>query len=111
MGGISWIDVDEDSFNYRVLEADRPVLVEFWAPWCEPCQRMMPILEELAAEAGDRAVVARVNADDNRELLFRLKVRGIPSMKLFRDGRETAHLAGYRPKEELLRLLLREPEE
>lgn len=108
MGDVSFIEVDEDSFEYRVLGADRPVLVEFWAPWCEPCMRMIPVLEELAAEAGDRALVARVNADDNRELLFRLKVRGIPSMKIFRGGVETAHIAGYRAKEELLRLLLPE---
>jgi thioredoxin 1 len=106
MGSIKLLEVDEMSFDYAVLEADCPVLVEFWAPWCEPCARMAPVLEEMAEEAEGRALVVKVNADDNRELLFRLKVRGIPTMKVFRNGSESAHIAGYRSKEELLALLL-----
>lgn len=98
-------EANEDSYDYVVLGASVPVLVEFWAPWCEPCGRMAPVLEELAAEAEGRALVVKVNADDNRELLFRLKVRGIPTMKVYRNGAETASLAGYRSKDELLALL------
>lgn len=98
--------VDEDSFDYLVLAAEKPVLVEFWASWCEPCARQAPVLEELADAVGERAAVAKINADENAELLYRLKVKGIPTMKVFRNGAETATIAGVRTLDVLLKLLL-----
>lgn len=99
-------DVDENSFGYRVLDADGPVLVEFWAPWCDSCARLAPVLEEVAREVGGAATVVRVNADENGELLFRLNVRGIPTMKVYRCGEVVKTIAGARTKEDILGLLL-----
>jgi thioredoxin 1 len=105
MGDSRVVAVNEDSFDYLVLESTQPVLVEFWAPWCDSCARQTPVLEELAEEAGERFSIAMVNADDNPELLYRLKVSGIPTMKLFRGGQEIKSLAGLRTKEQILKLL------
>lgn len=99
------IDVTEDTFDWRVLESEVPVLVQFWAPGCEPCSRMAPYVEQLAGEVGDRAVVAKINIDEFPEMAFRLKVHGTPIMKVYSAGEEKGSKAGFRTLEELIELL------
>jgi len=86
-------------FETEVIEASRtrPVLVDFWAPWCGPCRMLAPVLEEIAAELGERLRVVKVNTDEEPELAQRFDIRGIPAVKLFRDGKVVAEFVGVYP--------------
>jgi putative thioredoxin len=97
------LDVGLDDFMQHVIEASkhRPVVVDFWAPWCGPCKSLKPILEKLAAEYGGRFVLAKVNSDDNQELAVRYGVRGIPSVKVFMGGEPVDEFSGALPESEV----------
>jgi len=92
------IEVTDQEFKAKVLDADKPVLVDFWAPWCGPCRMVAPVLEELAGDYADRLTVAKVNTDEHQEVASRLGVRGIPTMILFAQGREVERIVGALPK-------------
>lgn len=92
------IEVNDQEFGSKVLEADKPVLVDFWAPWCGPCRMVAPVLEELAGVYADRLTIAKVNTDDNQEVAGRLGIRGIPTLILFSGGREVERIVGALPK-------------
>ena len=81
------------------------VLVDFWAPWCSWCRRLAPVIDKLAADYDGRAVVAKLNTDENRDSPARYGVRGLPTVVVFRDGKEFARLAGYRPEKDLRAVL------
>jgi thioredoxin 1 len=93
-------DVTDSSFQSEVLEADGPVLVDFWAPWCGPCRVVHPILEEIQAERDDLRIVS-INVDDNQQTAARYEILSIPTLLLFRDGEITKRVIGALPKKRL----------
>ena len=94
------IDVGASNFDEIVIRGsrDRPVLVDFWAPWCGPCRMLAPILDKLAAEMGGRFTLAKLNTDDEQELAARYGIRGIPNVKAFVDGRVADEFTGVQPE-------------
>jgi len=94
-------DISVDTFDSAVLRADVPVLVDFWAPSCAPCILVGPILAQLETELAGRLRVVRVNVDDNVGIATAHSIFSIPTLVLFREGREVERIVGFRQKEEL----------
>jgi thioredoxin 1 len=92
------LHVTDATFQKDVLESTLPVLVDFWAPWCGPCRMLAPTIEELAKDYDGRAVVAKMNTDENGETPGKYNIMGIPTMILFNGGEEVERLVGVRPK-------------
>ena len=92
------LNVAEADFDEAVLKSEKPVLVDFWAPWCRPCLVMGPAIEQLAEAFDGRATVAKVNVDENPALSERFKVTSIPTLILFRDGQVVDRLTGIAPQ-------------
>jgi thioredoxin 1 len=103
------IHVTEDTFEQVILASALPALVDFWAPWCGPCRMIAPIVEDLAKAYDGRAVIAKMNTDEEMQMAGKLGIMGIPTLILFKNGREVDRVVGYAPQhviEEKLSALL-----
>jgi len=93
--------ISDATFEADVLQADKPVLVDYWAEWCGPCKMIAPILDEVAGTYGDKLQVAKMNVDENRDIPAKFGIRGIPTLMLFKDGQLAATKVGAMSKAQL----------
>ncbi len=92
------LSVSDSTFESEVIQADTPVLVDFWAEWCNPCKMLAPIVEDLAAEYGGRMRLAKLDVDANPATAGQFGVMSIPTLILFKGGKAVERLVGYKPK-------------
>ncbi len=93
--------VTDSNFQAEVLEADMPVLVDFWAPWCGPCRMVAPVLEEMADERGHELKIVKLNVDENQQTAAQFQVLSIPTLILFKHGAPAAKVIGALPRKRL----------
>ena len=101
---MSYLHIGKDNFEELVLKSEKKVLLDFWAPWCGPCKMIAPIVEEIAEENED-ILVGKINVDDEVELAIQFGVNSIPTLIVMDKGEKVAQLIGYRPKEDILKML------
>ena len=98
------ISVNKNNFNQEVLNSDKPVLMDFWAPWCGPCRMVVPLVEEIAKERSDIKVV-KINVDEEQELAMQFGVMSIPTLVVMKNGKVVNQVTGARPKAQILAML------
>ncbi len=94
-------EINDNSFEAEVLKADKPVVVDFWAPWCGPCRAIAPLLEEIAGSLGDQIKIAKCNVDDNPVTPGKFEIRSIPTLIFFKDGKVVDQIIGMVAKAKL----------
>ena len=95
------VSISDSDFDQVVLKADKPVLVDFWAPWCKPCLMVAPVLDELSQEYDGRISFVKVDVDQNPKTAASYGIMSIPALIIFKDGKPASHIVGFRPKAEL----------
>jgi thioredoxin len=98
-------EVNETNFDNVVLNSDKPVLVDCWAPWCMPCRAQHPILEKVAEEFQDKALITSLNAEENRKAAYRLNIHSIPTLLIFKNGEEKRRFIGLQKTDSLTKAL------
>ena len=97
------LEFNLENFKKDVLDSEKPVLVDFYADWCGPCNMMAPIIEELASDLQGKARVGKINVDENQDIAMEYNVMSIPTLIIFKEGKEVKRIVGVRSKEELIR--------
>ena len=101
---MAYINITAANYEQEVLNSDKKVLLDFWAPWCGPCKMIAPIVEEIADEYDD-IVLGKVNVDEEIQLAMTFKIASIPTLLVFEGGKQVNKAIGYMPKEGILKLL------
>jgi thioredoxin 1 len=99
------LQITKDNFEQEVLKSDKPVLIDFWAPWCGPCRMLSPTIAEIAEEYKDKVKVGKVNVDEESELAAMFRVSSIPLLVVMKNGKVVNSAVGVRPKEQILKML------
>ena len=102
---MSVISLNEKNFEEEVLKSEKPVFIDFWASWCEPCRMMSPVVDELAEEMGDSVKVCKINIDEENNLAVKYNVMSIPTFIILKNGKEVNRSVGVQDKEELKNML------
>ena len=101
---MSVVHITKDNYDSIVNQNEKPVLIDFWAPWCGPCKMVGPIIEEIAAQRDD-VIVGKVNVDEEMELARTFRIVSIPTIVVMKNGEKAVTSIGYKPKEDILKLL------
>jgi len=107
MAGTNVETFTDGNFDSSVLQAGKPVLVDFWAEWCGPCKRLAPTIDQLATEYAGKVTIGKLNVDENQATAFKFQIRGIPAVLLFKDGQVVDQVVGLAPKEDFVEVLNR----
>ena len=99
------LKITSENFEREVLNSDKPVLIDFWAPWCGPCRMLSPTITEIAEEYKDKVKVGKVNVDEEAELAAMFRVSSIPLLVVMKDGKVVNSAVGVRPKSQILKML------
>lgn len=105
MAGNHMVEFTDQNFEEQVLKSAKPVLVDFWAPWCAPCRMMASTVEAVAGEYADRALVGKLNVDDNQSIAGKYNIRGIPTLLLFKDGQVAEQVVGATSKDVVTKMI------
>lgn len=99
------INISDQDFEEKVIKSKKPVLVDFWAPWCRPCLMLAPVVKDLAAEYESKIGFAKLDVDQNQKTASQFQVMSIPTVIIFKDGKVASQMVGFKPKEELKKAL------